>query len=158
LDGPPPTSVLRLKRERTHDGDQQPTTVELTRLADSVTVARGRVRPEAADLSRLYVDEGLTIAAVAARYGVAAQTVHSWLVAAGCAAPASLATVRHDISEDDIVRLYVEGGRSAAEIAGQLGCSTSLVYARLGRGSAPPGSGGEAAGTTGGLGARASLP
>jgi transposase-like protein len=70
----------------------------------------------------------------------------------------SLATVRHDISEDDIVRLYVEGGRSAAEIAGQLGCSTSLVYARLGRGSAPPGSGGEAAGTTGGLGARASLP
>jgi hypothetical protein len=31
----------------------------------------------------------------------------------------SLATVRHDISEDDIVRLYVEGGRSAAEIAGQ---------------------------------------
>jgi transposase-like protein len=89
-------------------------------------------------LSRLYVDEGLSIAVVAARYGVAAQTVHNWLVAAGVPRRPSLATVRHDISEDDIVvRLYVEGGRSAAEIAGQLGCSTSLVYARLGRGGVP---------------------
>jgi len=36
----------------------------------------------------------------------------------------------NDISDDYIVRLNVEGGHSAAEIAGQIGCSTSLVYAR----------------------------
>jgi len=36
----------------------------------------------------------------------------------------------NDISDDYIVRLNVEGGHSPEEIAGQIGCSTSLVYAR----------------------------
>jgi transposase len=97
------------------------------------TVARERVRPEAATLRRLYVDDGMTIGALAAWFGVAAHTVHNWLVAAGVPRRPSPATVRHDISDDEIVGRYVGGGRSAAEIAGQLGCGTSVVYARLAR-------------------------
>jgi transposase-like protein len=45
--------------------------------------------------------------------------------------------VRQDISDDEIVGLYVDGGLSAAEIAEQLGCGASLVYARLARRGVP---------------------
>jgi transposase len=45
--------------------------------------------------------------------------------------------VCQDISDDEIVGLYVDGGLSAAEIAEQLGCSASLVYARLARRGVP---------------------
>jgi hypothetical protein len=103
---------------------------EIGRLADSSTVAQPRVRPAAAVLSGLYVDEEITIAALAARFGVATQTVHNRLVAAGVPRRPSAATVRQDISDHEIVRLYVDAGQSAVEIAEQLGWSTSLVYAR----------------------------
>lgn len=63
--------------------------------------------------------------------GVAAQTVHNWLVAAGVPRRPSPARVRRGISDDEIARLYTDEGRTAAEIADRLGCSTSLVYARL---------------------------
>jgi transposase-like protein len=79
----------------------------------------------------------MTIAALAARFGVAPQTVHNWLVAAGVLRRPSPATVRRNISDDEIVRLYVDGGLSAAEVAEQLGCSASLVYARLARRGVP---------------------
>lgn len=79
----------------------------------------------------------MTIAAVAARFGVAPQTVHNWLVAAGVPRRPSPATVRRDISDDEIIRLYVDRGLSDAEIAEQLGCSASLVYARLARRGVP---------------------
>jgi transposase-like protein len=82
-------------------------------------------------LSELYVDEEMTIPALAARFGVAAQTVHNWLVAAGVPRRPNPAAVRQDISDHEIVPLHVDGGQSAAEIAEQLGCSTSLVYAHL---------------------------
>lgn len=75
----------------------------------------------------------MTIAALAARFGVAPQTVHNWLVAAGVPRRPSPATVRRDISDDEIVRLYVDGCLSAAEVAEQLGCSARLVYVRLAR-------------------------
>lgn len=88
-------------------------------------------------LSGLYVDEGMTIAALAKRFGVAPQTVHNWLVAAAVRRRPSPATVRQDIGDDEIVRLYVDEGRSAAEIARRLGCSASLVYARLARRGVP---------------------
>jgi transposase len=102
-------------------------------LADSAIMATVRARPDPGTLSSLYVGEGMTIAAVAARFGVAPQSVHNWLVAAGVPRRPSPATVRRDISDDEIVRLYVDGGLSAVEVAEQLGCSTSLVYARLAR-------------------------
>ena len=106
-------------------------------LADSSNMATVRARPDAVALSGLYVDEGMTIAVLAAQLGVAPQTVHNWLVAAGVSRRPSPATVRQDISDDEIVGLYVDGGLSAAEIADQLGCSASLVYARLARRGVP---------------------
>lgn len=94
----------------------------------------GRVaRPNTATLRRLYVDDGLTLAAMGERLGVAAQTVHNWLVAAGVPRRPNPATTRPDISDEQIIRLYGGGGYAAAEIADRLGCSPSLVYARLAR-------------------------
>jgi transposase-like protein len=71
--------------------------------------------------------------------GVAAQTVHNWLVTAGVPGRPNPATTRADISDEQIIRLYTGGGYTAGEIADRLGCSPSLVYARLvGRGIAHP--------------------
>jgi transposase-like protein len=75
----------------------------------------------------------LTLAAMGERLGVAAQTVHNWLVAAGVPRRPNPATTRPDISDEQIIRLYGGGGYAAAEIADRLGCSPSLVYARLAR-------------------------
>lgn len=86
-------------------------------LEDSSNVATVRVRPDAVALSGLYVDEAVTIGALAAQFGVAPQTVHNWLVAAGVSRRPSPATVRQDIRDDEIVGVYVDGGLSAAEIA-----------------------------------------
>jgi AraC-like DNA-binding protein len=63
---------------------------------------------------------------------VATRTVHNWLVAADVPRRPSPATSRADVSDDEIIRLY-EHGHTAEEIAGRLGCSTSLVYFRLER-------------------------
>jgi transposase-like protein len=102
-------------------------------MANSPAVPGPAGRPDAATLWSLYVDEGLTIAALAKQWGVAAQTVGNWLVAAGVPRGASAATPRNDIRDDQIVRLYTEAGCTAAQIAERLGCSTSLVYFRLAR-------------------------
>jgi transposase len=102
-------------------------------VADSVAVPGSAGRPDVATLSRLYVDDELTIAALAALFGVAAQTVHNWLVAAGVPRRPSAAAPRSDISDEVLVRLYSRGGLSAAEISVRVGCSPSLVYSRLAR-------------------------
>jgi transposase len=91
------------------------------------------VRPDVATLRRLYVDEGLSVAAMADRLGVAAQTEHNWLVAGGVPRRPSPATFRADIDDGEIVRLFTQEGHTAAEIAEHLGCSPSLVYERLAR-------------------------
>jgi transposase len=91
------------------------------------------VSPDVETLRRLYVDEGLSLAAMAGRLGVAAQTVHNWLVAGGVPRRPSPARFRSDIDDGEIIRLYTHEGHTAAEIAEQLGCSASLVYARLAR-------------------------
>jgi len=65
--------------------------------------------------------------------GVAAQTVHNWLVAGGVPRRPSPARSRSDIDDGEIIRLYSQEGHTAAEIAEQLGCGTSLVYERLAR-------------------------
>jgi transposase-like protein len=100
-------------------------------------MARSIARPDTETLGRLYHREGLTIAAIAARFGVAAQTVHNWLVAGGVDRRPSPATRRAELGSGEIVRLYTHGGHTAAEIAQRLGCSPSLVYARLDLASVP---------------------
>jgi transposase len=92
-----------------------------------------RRSPGPAVLRRLYVDEGLTVAAVASRLGVAAGTAHKWLLTAGVPMRPPVSAPPTDVSDDDIVRLYTSGGRTAAEIAGHLGCPTTTVYNRLQR-------------------------
>lgn len=46
-------------------------------------------------------------------------------------ATAGRRVLRADVADDDIARMYRNEGRSAPEISGQLGCSTSTVYFRL---------------------------
>ena len=102
-------------------------------VAEWLVVPGSRVRPDVETLRRLYVDEGLSVAAIAGRLGVAAQTVHNWLVAGGVPRRPSPARFRADIDDGEIIRLYTHEGHTAAEIAEQLGCSASLVYGRLAR-------------------------
>ena len=96
-------------------------------------VPGSRVSPDVGTLRRLYVDEGLSLAAMAARLGVVAQTVHNWLVAGGVPRRPSPAKFGADIDDGEIIQLYTQQGHTAAEIADQLRCGTSLVYARLAR-------------------------
>jgi transposase-like protein len=77
----------------------------------------------------LYVDDKMTIAALAARFGVVAGTVHKWLVAAGVPRRPSAVAARGDVNDEQIVGLYCLDGLTAAEISARLGCSTSLVSA-----------------------------
>jgi transposase len=89
--------------------------------------------PEPATLRRLYTDEGLTVAAVAAHLGVANGTAHKWLLAAGVPMRPPATTPRVEVSDDDIRRLYTSAGHTAAEIAARFGCPTTTVYSRLHR-------------------------
>jgi hypothetical protein len=59
----------------------------------------------------------LSVAAMAGRLGVAAQTVHNWLVAGGVPRRPSPATLHADIDDAEIIRLYTKKGHTAAEIA-----------------------------------------
>ena len=102
-------------------------------MARWLVVPGSMVSPDIETLRRLYVDEGLSLAAIAGRVGVAAQTVHNWLVAGGVPRRPSPARFRSDIDDGEIIRLYTHEGHTTAEIAEQLGCSTSLVYGRLAR-------------------------
>jgi len=102
-------------------------------VARWLVVTGSRVSTDVGTLRRLYVDEGLSLAAMAVRLGVVAQTVHNWLVAGGVPRRPSPGKLRADIDDGEIIRLYTQAGHTAVEIAEQLGCSTSLVYGRLAR-------------------------
>jgi hypothetical protein len=86
-----------------------------------------------ATLVRAYVDDNLSIPALAVQFGDAPQTVHSWLVAAGVPRRHHAVAPRGDVDDDEIRRLYCDEHRSGAEISNLLGCSASLVYFRLAR-------------------------
>ena len=89
-------------------------------MAQWLVVPGSRVSPDVGTLRRLYVDEGLSLAAMAARLGVVAQTVHNWLVAGGVPRRPSPAKFRADIDDGEIIQLYTQRGHTAVEIADQL--------------------------------------
>ena len=70
------------------------------------------------------------------RFGVAAQTAHNWLVAAGVPRRVSHAS-RAEVSDVEVRRLYTVEGWTAAEVAAHWVCGTSTVYARLQRRGVP---------------------
>jgi transposase len=90
-------------------------------------------RPDPDELKRLYLDEGHTIAAIAAILGVAHGTGHNWLRQAGIERRPTPFAARGDIDDDQIRSLYLDQELSAAQIAGRLHCGTSTIYARLDR-------------------------
>jgi len=83
-------------------------------VAQWLVVPGSRVSPDVGTLRRLYVDEGLSLAAMAARLGVVAQTVHNWLVAGGVPRRPSPAKLRADIDDGEIIQLYTHEGHTAA--------------------------------------------
>jgi transposase-like protein len=102
-------------------------------VAESVRVTVPATKPNAAMLRRLYSDTGMRLSELGVRFGVSPQTVLKWLEAASVPRRAGAISVRTDLDNDDIRRLYVDGGCTAAEIAQQLGCAPSTVYHRLSR-------------------------
>lgn len=134
---PPPLTSCEPVERRPYEWNNPPeTTMTSTRPSTTARRPRGPSTPrppEPATLRRLYTDEGLTVAAVAARLGVAHGTAHKWLIAAGVPMRPPLATTRTDIDDEDIRRLYTSEGQTAAEIAAHLGCPTTTVYNRLQR-------------------------
>jgi len=90
-------------------------------------------RPDVATLVTGYVDDNQSIPALAVEVGVAPQTVHNWLVAAGVPRRASAVMPRGDVDDDEVRRLYCDEDRSGAEISKLRGCSADLVYFRLAR-------------------------
>ena len=92
-------------------------------------VPRRRPRPGKDELSGLYEDQGLSLCAIASRYGVSAQAVHGWLVAAGIprrAAGGSTAPL-----DDGVLAARYRQGRTGEELAREFGCSSATVYRRL---------------------------
>jgi hypothetical protein len=96
-----------------------------------VTCDDARTTPDPAQLRRLYVDDGLTIAEVAAAVGVAHGTVHQWLIDAGIDRRASPSARRGDLDDDHIRRRYVEADLTATELAAELGCGSSMKGSRV---------------------------
>ena len=93
---------------------------------------RGRpLPPTAAELRRRYVADGLTIAQLAARYGVGTSTVRGWLQNAGI--PRRLpGRPSQAPGREELVRLYGAEGLSTTQIGQRYGVSqqTALRWLR----------------------------
>ncbi|MGH9065404.1 MAG: hypothetical protein ACRD0L_15815 [Acidimicrobiales bacterium] len=91
----------------------------------------GRARPASPaprTLERLYLQEGLTLAEIGQRYGVAAPSVRRWLDAAGIpVAPRTTREHRLALPVEVVEALYEEEGWSAAEVAEELGTTMAQV-------------------------------
>jgi transposase len=75
-----------------------------------------RLPPPAAELRRRYVADGLTIAQLAARYGVGTSTVRGWLEHAGIPRRLPGRPSQQAPSREELVRLYVAEGLSTTQI------------------------------------------
>jgi transposase len=90
-----------------------------------------RLPPTAAELRRRYGADGLTIAQLAARYGVGTSTVRGWLQNAGI--PRRLpGRPSQAPGREELVRLYVAEGLSTTQIGQRYGVSqqTALRWLR----------------------------
>ena len=93
---------------------------------------RGRpLPPTAAELRRRYLADGLTIAQLAARYGVGTSTVRGWLEHAGIPRRPP-GRPSQAPSRAELVRLYVAEGLSTTQIGQRYGVSqpTALRWLR----------------------------
>jgi transposase len=91
-----------------------------------------RLPPPAAELRRRYLADGLTIAQLAARYGVGTSTVRGWLEHAGIPRRLPGRPSQQAPSREELVRLYVAEGLSTTQIGQRYGVSqpTALRWLR----------------------------
>lgn len=84
--------------------------------------------PPAADLARLYLDEGLTLADLTRRYRTGRPTVRSWLDEAGIpVSPRTSRQHRRQLPLDEVEEAYWDQGCTASEIASRLGTTIDQV-------------------------------
>jgi transposase len=91
---------------------------------------RHHLPPTDVELRRCYLDEGLTIAQVAARYGVSATTARRWLGNAGIPRRAARRSSRAP-SADELRRLYQDEGLSTTQIAQRHGVAQQTAHGWL---------------------------
>jgi hypothetical protein len=84
------------------------------------------------EMSRLYEDEGLTIAEIAARFVISRQAVHKRLVNAGAEMRPAKRRLK-TLPRQPLERLYVLERKGAREIAAVLGVAHNLVLHSLRR-------------------------
>jgi transposase len=89
----------------------------------------GTARPDRSELHQLYIDEGLSLRQIAARYDVTPPAVAGWLRHSDIPVrPAR--TPRVAVDRDAVVHAY-RSGLSGLELAAQHGCSTATIYREL---------------------------
>jgi transposase len=94
-----------------------------------------QVRPDRSELNRLYIEEGLSLRQIAAKFDVTAPAVAGWLRHDDIAArPARTPPV--DVDRDAVVEGY-ESGLSDLQLAEQHDCSTATIYRVLDQAGVP---------------------
>ena|SRR5579859_327657 len=85
----------------------------------------------AADLVRLYCDEGLSLGEVARRLGWSPSAIYSRLIALGIARRTAWAHNAVEADTSEMRRLYLDEGLSLSAIAARNGCALTTIWRRL---------------------------
>src|SRR5229473_4868045 len=85
----------------------------------------------AADLVRLYCDEGLSLHEVALRLGWSPSAIYSRLVALGIARRTPWARNAVEADAAELRRLYMDEGLSMSALAERFGCSLTTIWRKL---------------------------
>ena len=85
----------------------------------------------AADLVRLYCDEGLSLSEVARQLGWSPSAIYSRLVALGIARRKARARNAVETDAEELRRMYVDERLSLNAIAGRYGCALTTIWRRL---------------------------
>src|SRR5712691_132455 len=85
----------------------------------------------AADLVRLYCDDGLSLSEVARQLGWSPSAIYSRLVALGIARRKAWARNAVETDAEELRRLYVEDGLSMTALAERCGCSLTTMWRKL---------------------------
>jgi DNA-binding transcriptional regulator LsrR (DeoR family) len=91
---------------------------------------RAHLPPANTELRRCYLDEGLTTAQLAARYGVSATTAKRWLDKAGIPRRSARRSSRAPGAEE-LRRLYQDEGLSTTQIAQRYGVAQTTAHGWL---------------------------